>query len=106
MRKSEEPDRMNAMQEYRFQAVIQKNADLDAAYIIVPINIRDVFGKGRLSVKALFDGVEYNGSIVNMGVKDKQGTVCYIIGVPKAIRKQIGKSFGDELSVVIRRRDR
>ena len=34
-----------------------------------------------------------------MGVKDAHGEICYIIGVTKAIRKQIGKTFGDEVEV-------
>lgn len=33
------------------------------------------------------------------------GTPCYIIGVTKQIRRQIGKSFGDIVEVVIRERD-
>ena len=33
------------------------------------------------------------------------GTPCYIIGVTKQIRKQIGKSFGDIVEVVLRERD-
>ena len=34
-----------------------------------------------------------------MGVKDKEGNVCYVIGVTKSIRRQIGKGFGDEVEV-------
>ena len=33
------------------------------------------------------------------------GTPCYIIGVTKQIRKQIGKSFGDMVEVVLHERD-
>ena len=33
------------------------------------------------------------------------GTPCYIIGVAKQIRKQIGKSFGDMVEVVLHERD-
>ena len=36
-----------------------------------------------------------------MGVKDTDGKVCYIIGITKAIRKVIGKSFGDTIAVTI-----
>ena len=32
------------------------------------------------------------------------GTPCYIIGVPKQIRRQIGKSFGDIVEVVLKER--
>lgn len=84
---------------YRFKAVLIQNEGMDAAYVVVPMDIRKEFGKGRLKVEATFAGVPYSGSIVNMGVKDEQGNVCYIIGVTKAIRKQIGKTFGDEIEV-------
>ena len=33
-----------------------------------------------------FDGIPYDGSIVNMGVKNPDGSVCYIIGILKSIR--------------------
>lgn len=40
-----------------------------------------------------------------MGVKDKDGNVCYVLGVLKAIRKQMKKGDGDSVRVVIRGRD-
>ena len=86
---------------FRFTAVIQKNPDMDAAYIVFPYDIRQIFGKGRLKVHAIFDGVPYDGSIVNMGVKDSVGNICYVIGMPKAIRAQVGKSFGEKVEVTI-----
>ena len=89
---------------YRFDAVIQKNPEMDAAYIIFPYDIREVFGKGRVKAHATFDNVPYDGSIVNMGVKDAEGKVCYVIGMTKAIRKEIGKTFGDTVAVTIRER--
>ena len=67
-------------------------------------NIREVFGKGRVKVHAEFDGVPYDGSIVNMGLKDARGNICYVIGVTKAIREQLGKKDGDTLHVVIEER--
>ena len=39
--------------------------------------------------------------IVNMGVKNADGTVCYIIGVRKDIRARIGKQAGDRVRVII-----
>ena len=92
------------MKEYRFRAVIRQNGDMDAGYIVFPYDIRQEFGKGRVKVHALLDGTEYDGSVVNMGVKDEAGRVCYVIGVPGAIRRSIQKSFGDEIDVVIARR--
>ena len=76
-----------------FDAVIQQNGDMDAAYVEVPFDIKAHFGKGRLSVHATFDGVAYDGQIVKMG------TPCYIIGIRKDIRKQIGKNFGDTVHI-------
>ena len=63
------------------------------------------FCKGRVKVHATFDGESYDGSIVNMGVKDTDGKVCYIIGITKAVRKFIGKSFGDTIAVTICERE-
>jgi len=87
---------------YEFEAEIQKNPDQDAAFIIVPIDIKAEFGKGRIKVFATFDGEPYEGSIVNMGVKNTEGSVCYIIGVRKDIRAKIGKQAGDTVKVTIK----
>lgn len=86
---------------HHFTATIIQNGDMDAAYIIVPVDIRKEYGKGRLKVDATFDGEPYSGSVVNMGVKDNDGNVCYIIGIPKAIRLRIGKTFGETINVTI-----
>ena len=67
-------------------------------------NIREVFEKGRIKVHAEFDGIPYDGSIVNMGLKDSHGNVCYVIGVLKSIRERLGKKDGDMLHVVIEER--
>ncbi len=81
-----------------FKATILRNGEMDAAYIIVPYDIRQLFGKGRLQVNATFDGVPYRGQVVRMGTPD------YLIGITKQIRKQIGKSFGDEIEATIEER--
>lgn len=88
--------------DYRFTAIIERSGDIDAAYVVVPIDIRAVYGIGRLKVDATFDGEPYRGSVVNMGVKDAEGNICYIIGITKAIRQRIGKSFGDTVEVTLR----
>lgn len=66
-----------------------------------PWDIRQEFGKGRVKVHASFDGIPYDGSIVNMGVRNADGSVCYVFGVRKAIRAALGKGEGDTLHVVI-----
>ena len=89
---------------FEFEAVIQKVPDQDGAYIAVPFDIKAKFGKGRLPVHATFDGEPYDGSIVNMGVKNPDGSICYIIGIRKDIRAKIGKQPGDIVRVTIRER--
>ena len=86
---------------HRFTATIIQNGDMDAGYIVAPVDIRKEYGVGRLKVEATFDGVPYSGSVVNMGVKDADGNICYIIGITKAIRQKIGKTFGDSVEVAI-----
>lgn len=88
--------------EHRFTAIIERSGDMDAAYVVVPVDIRTVYGVGRLKVDATFDGEPYRGSVVNMGVKDAEGNICYIIGITKAIRQRIGKSFGNTVDVTLR----
>ena len=58
-----------------------------------------------MKVHATFDGEPYDGSIVNMGVKNDDGSVCYIIGVRKDIRARIGKQPGDMVSVTVKERE-
>ena len=88
--------------EHRFTARIERSGNIDAAYVVVPVDIRAEYGAGRLKVEATFDGEPYRGSVVNMGVKDADGRICYIIGITKAIRKRIGKSFGEQVEVTLR----
>lgn len=86
------------MKNYEYDAIIHENAD-GGAYVIFPWDIRQEFGKGRIRVHAEFDGIPYDGSVVNMGVRNEDGSVCYIIGVLKAIRIRLGKKDGDLLHV-------
>jgi Domain of unknown function (DUF1905). len=91
---------------YEFEAVIRASEiGKGGAYVAVPFDIRAEFGMGRLSVHATFDGEPYEGSVVNMGVKNPDGSVCYIIGIRKDIRAKIGKQPGDTVWVTIRKRE-
>jgi len=86
---------------FEFEASIHKTPDQDGVYVVVPFDIRQMYGKGRVKVHATFDGEPYDGSIVNMGVKNPDGSICNIIGVRKDIRAKIGKQAGDTVSVTI-----
>jgi hypothetical protein len=95
---------------HEFEGIICAEPDHGGAYVPVPFDIREAFGKGRVKVRAVFDaespsgGVPYDGSIVNMGVKHPDGSVCYIIGIRKDIREKIGKQPGDSVRVRIQER--
>ena len=86
---------------YEFQAVIEPVPDKGGAYIRFPYDVRKEFGKGRVKVQATFDGCPYSGSLVNMGVKNEDSSVCYILGIRKDIREKIGKQPGDTVTVTI-----
>ena len=89
---------------FEYDEILHETPDNGGAYVIFPWNIREVFGKGRIKVHAEFDGVPYDGSIVNMGIKDSQGNVCYIIGVLKSVREKLKKGDGDSIHIVIEER--
>ena len=90
--------------EYIFDAVLHETGE-GGAYVVFPWDIRQEFGCGRVTVHALFDGIPYDGSIVNMGVRDSEGRICYVIGVLKAIRQKLQKQDGDVIHTVITLRD-
>lgn len=89
---------------YEYDAILQEIPEKGGAYVQFPWNIKDEFGKGRVKVHATFDGIPYDGSIVNMGIKDADGNVCYIIGVLKSIRNALNKKQGDLIHVTITER--
>ena len=89
---------------YEFQAKIHTIPENGGAYIKFPYDIRKEFGKGRVKAHVTFDGIPYDGSIVNMGLKNPDGSTCYIIGLRKAIREQLGKTEGDVVAVTVRER--
>lgn len=87
---------------YSFDAVIEPVPNKGGAYVRFPYDIRKEFGKGRVKAEITFDGEPYSGSIVNMGVKNEDRSVCYIIGVRKNIRAKIGKQPGDIVKVTVK----
>ncbi|WP_336686783.1 YdeI/OmpD-associated family protein [Chryseobacterium bernardetii] len=78
-----------------FTATIKQNGEMNAAFVEFPFSTEELFNKkGQVKIKATFDGkVEYRGSLAKM----KSG--CHILGLTQDIRKQLGKAFGDEISV-------
>jgi hypothetical protein len=91
---------------YEYDAVIHSSqTGGGGAYVPFPYDVRAEFGKGRAKIHATFDGEPYDGSVVNMGVKNPDGSVCYVIGILKDIRAKIGKQPGDTVKVTVRERE-
>ena len=88
-----------------FESLIYIAGDTGGAYVIFPYDIRKEFGRGRVKVHAAFDGEPYDCSIVNMGVKNEDGSICYILGLRKDIRAKIGKQPGDQVRVTVTERE-
>ncbi|MCR6514549.1 YdeI/OmpD-associated family protein [Clostridium sp. LY3-2] len=78
-----------------FKAQIIKVEGKNASYIEIPFDVEAVYKKKRVKVKAKFDGIEYRGSIVKMGMP------CFMIGITKEIREKLSKTFGDTINVEI-----
>lgn len=79
---------------HTFRAVIE-NAGSGGAFVHIPFDVEQVFGRKRVKVKALIEGVPYRGLLVRMGGP------AHMLIILKGIREKIGKTFGDEVEVVL-----
>jgi hypothetical protein len=83
------------MKKYKFKAKIEAGHG-GGAYLLFPYDTEKEFAtKGKVPVKATFDGVPYTGSLI------KYRNPLHMMGVPKSIREQIGKGPGDTIEVVV-----
>lgn len=85
------------IQPIHFTVIIQQHGHMNAAYVEFPFSVQEVFGrKGQVKIRAVFDGhTEYRGSLSRMKSDH------HLLGLTQEIRKQLGKTFGDEVSVSI-----
>jgi bifunctional DNA-binding transcriptional regulator/antitoxin component of YhaV-PrlF toxin-antitoxin module len=80
---------------YKFKARIEP-ASMGGTFVFFPYDTEKEFGtRGKVPVKATFDGVAYAGSLVRYGFPQ------HALHVPKAIREGLGKRVGDELDAVV-----
>jgi hypothetical protein len=77
-----------------FTATIQ-NAGGGGAFVEVPFDVEKEFGSKRPKVKAMIEGIPYRGLLTRMG------SDCHILGIRKEIREQLGRSFGDALTITV-----
>jgi bifunctional DNA-binding transcriptional regulator/antitoxin component of YhaV-PrlF toxin-antitoxin module len=83
------------MKKYKFDAEIQAGRG-GGAYVVFPYDTEKEFGtKGKVPVNATIDGIADRGGLFTMGKP------FHMLGVPKAIREQIGKGPGDIVSVAL-----
>ena len=83
------------MQQYRFTAKIEA-ANGGGAYVLFPHDVQKEFGtKGKIPIKATFNGVPYTGTMIRYGHPQ------HMLPILKAIREQIGKAPGDKIDVVV-----
>jgi hypothetical protein len=77
-----------------FTATIE-NAGGGGAYVRIPFDVEEVFGKKRVPVNASIDGQPYRGTLVRMGEP------YHILIILKTIRQKIGKDFGDQVEITL-----
>jgi len=83
------------MKKYKFDAEIREGRG-GGAYVVFPYDAEKEFGtNGKVPVNATIDGVPDKGGLFRMG------TPHHMLGVPKAIRDQIGKQPGDTVAIVL-----
>ena len=84
-----------AMKKYKFKAKIEAGHG-GGAYVLFPYDTQKEFAtNAKVPVKATFQGVLYAGSLI------KYGHPQHMLGMPKAIRGQIGKGPGDTVEIVL-----
>ncbi|HSL44058.1 MAG TPA: YdeI/OmpD-associated family protein [Anaerolineales bacterium] len=81
-------------QKQTFTAIIQ-NAGGGGAFVEVPFDVEAAFGSKRPRIKAMIEGVPYRGILSRMG------TEYHLLIILKEIRAQIGKTFGDEVTITV-----
>lgn len=83
------------MRKIKFEAPVIQHQNMNAAYVEFPFSVEELFGKkGQVKIKAVFDKkVEYRGSLANMGQS------CHVLVLTQAVTKDLGKTFGDTVSV-------
>jgi hypothetical protein len=77
---------------YHFQAVIEDAGD-GGAFVTIPFDVEETFGKKRVKIMATIDGEPYRGTLVRMGSPN------HMLLILKEIRLKIGKSYGDEVTI-------
>lgn len=77
---------------FEFSATIE-NAGGGGAFVRIPFDVEQAFGKKRVKIKAYIGTEEYRGTLVRMGEP------CHILLILKSIREKLGKEFGEQIAI-------
>jgi hypothetical protein len=72
-----------------------QNAGGGGGFVEIPFDVEKVFGSKRPKIRALIEGIPYRGTLVRMGGEH------HMLIILKGIREQVGKTFGDEVKIVV-----
>ncbi len=72
-----------------------QNAGGGGGFVEIPFDVEKAFGSKRPKVKALIESVPYRGTLVRMRGEH------HMLIILKGIREQIGRTFGDEVKVIV-----
>jgi hypothetical protein len=81
-------------EKHKFIGVIE-NAGSGGAFVRIPFDVEQVFGKKRVKVNAWINKEPYRGTLVRMGEP------FHVLIVLKEIREKIGKTFGDGVEIML-----
>ncbi len=84
--------------EQEFEAVLEADDGDGGVFVVLPFSVAEVYGtRGRVPVRATFDGYPYQGSVTPLG------DGYHALHVLKQIRKAIDKTIGDTVRVTLSR---
>ncbi len=94
---------------HTFTAAIQ-NAGGGGAFVEVPFDVEKAFGSKRPKIKAIIDGIPYRGTLAvsprQAGSRGpngvRMGSERHMLLILKSIREQTGKTFGDEVHLIVK----
>src|SRR5690242_16861809 len=72
-----------------------KKAGGGGVYVVLTLDVEEAFGAKRPIGKVLIEGIPSRTTLMRMGLD------CHILGILNECREQIGKTFGDEVTVSI-----
>lgn len=81
----------------RFQALLEKQPDSEATYILIPFDVQQVWGtRARVPVRGTINGVPFRTSISPYGGR-------HYLGVIKSLRDEAQAQAGDRVEIVLER---